>query len=281
MRGSGVRHPTCFRPERVLFRPGAWEPGPPADLATAFGGGRRGCGGLYHRSQRSARRYRCTPPRSPSISLPGRKMPPFRIGNSHVLSGVSGWTTTVLAGKSSRTNNSAAWNRRRLVSRSADILELNNLAHSPAALRLCFSFTSKSQTSYKVSSCRPVALTVRASDSKSGGWGFESLLACQGYQGVSWKAVCLFKVPVHPKSLNSGWNDFGPSLCQIEQFTHGWLSRSHTEKPAYDASEEALKPCSRPAPYKRSHCVMRAIALFILYKNILPKPEWYGTIILY
>ncbi|MGO9416393.1 MAG: hypothetical protein ACLP51_14805, partial [Syntrophobacteraceae bacterium] len=44
-------------------------------------------------------------------------------------------------------------------------------------------------------------------------------------------------------SANSGWNDFGPSLCQIEQFTHGWLSRSHTEKPAYDASEEALKPC--------------------------------------
>ena len=25
---------------------------------------------------------------------------------------------------------------------------------------------------------RPVALTARASDSKSGGWGFESLLAC-------------------------------------------------------------------------------------------------------
>ena len=27
--------------------------------------------------------------------------------------------------------------------------------------------------------CRPVALTARASDSKSEGWGFESLLACQ------------------------------------------------------------------------------------------------------
>ena len=128
----------------------------------------------------------------------------FDSETASVLSGVSGWTTTVLVGKSSRTNNSAAWNRRRLVSRSADMAALNDVAHSPAALRLCFSFTSKSQTSYKVSSCRPVALTVRASDSKSGGWGFESLLACQGNQGVSWKAVCLFKVSVHPKSLNSG-----------------------------------------------------------------------------
>ena len=27
--------------------------------------------------------------------------------------------------------------------------------------------------------CRPVALTARAPDSKSGCWGFESLLACQ------------------------------------------------------------------------------------------------------
>jgi hypothetical protein len=36
-----------------------------------------------------------------------------------------------------------------------------------------------------------------------------------------------------------------------------------------------------PGSVQRSHCVMRAIALFILYKNILPKPEWYCTIILY
>ena len=45
-----------------------------------------------------------------------------------------------------------------------------------------FSFASKRQTSYKICSCRPVALTVRAPDSKSGGWGFESLLACQGFR---------------------------------------------------------------------------------------------------
>ena len=57
-----------------------------------------------------------------------------------------------------------------------------------------FCFASKTQTSYKTASCRPVALTVRASDSKSGGWGFESLLACQENQGVSWKAVCFFSV---------------------------------------------------------------------------------------
>lgn len=31
----------------------------------------------------------------------------------------------------------------------------------------------------KVMRDRPVALTARASDSKSEGWGFESLLACQ------------------------------------------------------------------------------------------------------
>ncbi len=35
-------------------------------------------------SRRSARRYQCTPPRNPSISLPVRKMPPFRIGKCPV-----------------------------------------------------------------------------------------------------------------------------------------------------------------------------------------------------
>lgn len=30
-----------------------------------------------------------------------------------------------------------------------------------------------------ITEARPVALTARASDSKSEGWGFESLLACQ------------------------------------------------------------------------------------------------------
>jgi hypothetical protein len=87
------------------------------------------------------------------------------------------------------------------------------LAHSPAFLEFHFSFTTKSQTSYKVCSCRPVALTVRASDSKSEGWGFESLLACQGNQWVSRKAVCPFEVCV--LSINSWRNDFWPSLCLI------------------------------------------------------------------
>ena len=48
-----------------------------------------------------------------------------------------------------------------------------------------FCFASQPQSGYKECSCRPVALTVRASDSKSGGWGFESLLACQENQGVT------------------------------------------------------------------------------------------------
>ncbi len=47
-----------------------------------------------------------------------------------------------------------------------------------------FSFTSRSKTGYKSRSCRPVALTARASDSKSEGWGFESLLACQENQDL-------------------------------------------------------------------------------------------------
>jgi hypothetical protein len=69
-----------FRPERVLFRPGAV--GPPAEISTLReAGGRRGFGGLDHRSRRSARRYPCTPPHKPLISLPVRKIPPFRIGN--------------------------------------------------------------------------------------------------------------------------------------------------------------------------------------------------------
>ena len=41
-----------------------------------------------------------------------------------------------------------------------------------------FSLYMAGRNGYKGLACRPVALTVRASDSKSEGWGFESLLAC-------------------------------------------------------------------------------------------------------
>ena len=111
---------------------------------------------------------------------------------------------TVREGKSSRTNRRAVWNPRRLVSRSAEMPAMNQIAHSPALLRLCFCFTSKSQTSYKICSCRPVALTVRAPDSKSGGWGFESLLACQGYQGVTGYSLFPFLLGVHIVCTSSG-----------------------------------------------------------------------------
>jgi hypothetical protein len=41
-----------FHPERVLFRLGAWEPGPPGRISTLReAGGRRGFGGLDHQSR--------------------------------------------------------------------------------------------------------------------------------------------------------------------------------------------------------------------------------------
>ena len=43
--------------------------------------------------------------------------------------------------------------------------------------------TYGAQRNESVDECRPVALTARASDSKSEGWGFESLLACQLKRG--------------------------------------------------------------------------------------------------
>jgi len=59
----------------------SWGGGTASRLGHCLGGGRRGFAGLDLQSRRSARRYASTPPRNPSVSLPVRKMPPFRIGN--------------------------------------------------------------------------------------------------------------------------------------------------------------------------------------------------------
>jgi hypothetical protein len=66
---------SSFHPERVLFRPGGrWDHWPDWPLPSAAAQPNLG-------SRRSARRYSSTPPRNPSISSPGRKMPHLRIGN--------------------------------------------------------------------------------------------------------------------------------------------------------------------------------------------------------
>ena len=69
-------------------------------------------------------------------------------------------------------------------------------------------------TRYKDPNRRPVALTVRAPDSKSGGWGFESLLACQGYQGVSRNRLLLF-VFLGKFCHNFAKNGFSPLLLLL------------------------------------------------------------------
>ena len=58
------------------------------------------------------------------------------------------------------------------------------LSNFRAQNRPNFPFTSKIDLAIRWRVPRPVALTVRAPDSKSGCWGFESLLACQTNQGV-------------------------------------------------------------------------------------------------
>jgi hypothetical protein len=81
---------TSFRSERVLFRPGG------VNLrARLCGVPNTRCahvGARHSRPRLDAYSSRpifcegaCTPPRNPSISLPGRKMPPFRIGNCQCL----------------------------------------------------------------------------------------------------------------------------------------------------------------------------------------------------
>ena len=66
----------------------------------------------------------------------------------------------------------------------------------PVTWRSSFSLYIEGRTGYRVCACRPVALTVRASDSKSEGWGFESLLACQENQGFAGFGSEAFFVPV-------------------------------------------------------------------------------------
>jgi hypothetical protein len=59
---------------------------------------------------------------------------------------------------------------------------------------------------YKKLACRPVALTVRASDSKSEGWGFESLLACQyflGFTGFPLEAFFVYAPSTYPNAFST------------------------------------------------------------------------------
>jgi hypothetical protein len=100
---------------------------------------------------------------------------------------------------------------------------------------------------YKSLGCRPVALTVRAPDSKSGGWGFESLLACH-FAGIAHSLVSIVReltpFPGHVILLNSSSvTRFGqselhetsvqrqPSNCQYARASVHRSGRTRSSRP--------------------------------------------------
>jgi hypothetical protein len=122
-----------------------------------------------------------------------------------------------------------------------------------------FSLYIPRRNGYKGLACRPVALTVRASDSKSEGWGFESLLACQRFQGFTgfYLEAFLFYVPIaYPNAFSTPRTneeargllarEFHPSqrLMYLARITSAYsFQRSWLVRVSYSAMCGSAKPC--------------------------------------